>query len=253
MGAAKFQYVNPDQDRTSGRLEAVSKSYTAVVICQNSLVGLGLKNLLSDSCFEVSEVATYDNALSLIAAYPTINLFVVDGCGNQSNAFGAISSIRSHHPEAKVAIVGDQFTFDDVKAGIALGVAGFCSTSNSEALIKSLELVMLQELVVPFSAVRPVMEGDSLNSEIGPQEDAAEPKVCDPIMRKLSSRETEILRCLIRGASNKVIARQLDVTEATVKVHIKAILRKLRAANRTQAAMWAVEHLVKGEGASLRA
>jgi two-component system nitrate/nitrite response regulator NarL len=48
------------------------------------------------------------------------------------------------------------------------------------------------------------------------------------------------------GAPNKIIARQLDVTEATVKVHVKAILRKVGAANRTQAAMWATEHLGTG-------
>ena len=51
------------------------------------------------------------------------------------------------------------------------------------------------------------------------------------------------MHCLMQGSPNKVIARKLDVAEATVKVHIKAILRKIRVANRTQAAMWAVNHL----------
>ena len=62
----------------------------------------------------------------------------------------------------------------------------------------------------------------------------------------LSNREAEILQCLMQGAPNKIIARQLDVAEATVKVHVKAILRKIQVANRTQAAMWAVEHLSSG-------
>jgi two-component system nitrate/nitrite response regulator NarL len=67
----------------------------------------------------------------------------------------------------------------------------------------------------------------------------------DPAMllNKLSDREAQILRCLTQGASNKVIARELGVAEATVKVHIKAILRKVKASNRTQAAMWATGHL----------
>jgi two-component system nitrate/nitrite response regulator NarL len=47
----------------------------------------------------------------------------------------------------------------------------------------------------------------------------------------------------MQGASNKMIARELDLAEATVKVHIKAILKKVQAANRTQAAMWAQQHL----------
>jgi two-component system nitrate/nitrite response regulator NarL len=52
----------------------------------------------------------------------------------------------------------------------------------------------------------------------------------------------------MQGAPNKVIARKLEVAEATVKVHIKAILRKIRVANRTQAAMWAVNHLPATSG-----
>jgi two-component system nitrate/nitrite response regulator NarL len=70
-------------------------------------------------------------------------------------------------------------------------------------------------------------------------------------IRTLSSRESEILQCLMQGAPNKVIARKLDVAEATVKVHIKAILRKIRVANRTQAAMWAVNHLSAGRSETL--
>jgi two-component system nitrate/nitrite response regulator NarL len=45
------------------------------------------------------------------------------------------------------------------------------------------------------------------------------------------------------GDSNKIIARKFDITEATVKVHVKAILRKIQAKNRTQAAIWAASHL----------
>ena len=59
----------------------------------------------------------------------------------------------------------------------------------------------------------------------------------------LSRRETHILRALMQGASNKTIALKLVITESTVKVHMKAILRKLRLQNRTQAAIWARDHV----------
>ncbi|TIV05318.1 MAG: hypothetical protein E5W02_28205, partial [Mesorhizobium sp.] len=58
----------------------------------------------------------------------------------------------------------------------------------------------------------------------------------------LSNREKSILSCLIEGESNKTIARKIDIAEATVKVHVKAILRKIRVRNRTQAAVWAMNH-----------
>ncbi len=62
----------------------------------------------------------------------------------------------------------------------------------------------------------------------------------------LSQREEEILKGVVKGHSNKMIARACGVTDATIKVHMKSILRKIRVANRTQAAIWALE---RGYGA----
>lgn len=64
-------------------------------------------------------------------------------------------------------------------------------------------------------------------------------------LEALSEREHEILSCLMGGDHNKLIARKLDISEATVKVTIKSILRKINAKNRTQTAMWAAEHSVE--------
>jgi two-component system nitrate/nitrite response regulator NarL len=75
----------------------------------------------------------------------------------------------------------------------------------------------------------------SAHSAASPQAPAGDPSL-------LSSREYAILRHLTQGASNKHIARQLEIAEATVKVHVKSLLRKIRVSNRTQAAMWAVSH-----------
>jgi two-component system, NarL family, nitrate/nitrite response regulator NarL len=60
---------------------------------------------------------------------------------------------------------------------------------------------------------------------------------------RLSPREKEILSHLVAGHSNKGIGRELGIAEATVKVHLKSALRKIRVANRTQAAIWALDHL----------
>src|SRR3979490_2809157 len=64
----------------------------------------------------------------------------------------------------------------------------------------------------------------------------------DTFAPELSTREKSILRRLIEGDSNKCIARKIDIAEATVKVHVKAILRKIRVKNRTQAAVWAMNN-----------
>src|SRR5262249_23501017 len=68
---------------------------------------------------------------------------------------------------------------------------------------------------------------------------------CVPTLRnhrQLSEREVQILNGLVKGHANKVIARTRNITEATVKVHVRTIMRKIRVGNRTQAAIWAREN-----------
>jgi two-component system, NarL family, nitrate/nitrite response regulator NarL len=66
-------------------------------------------------------------------------------------------------------------------------------------------------------------------------------------VHRFSNREQTILDLLMQGSSNKRIARQLNIAEPTVKVHIKTILRKLGFSNRTQAAIWARDHVRPNE------
>jgi two-component system nitrate/nitrite response regulator NarL len=63
----------------------------------------------------------------------------------------------------------------------------------------------------------------------------------------LSSREAEILERLGAGAPNKVISRELSIAEATIKVHVKALMRKINVNNRTQAAVWGQMHQFSNE------
>jgi two-component system nitrate/nitrite response regulator NarL len=64
----------------------------------------------------------------------------------------------------------------------------------------------------------------------------------------LSLREIDIVKRLMHGESNKQISRLLDISETTVKVHVKAILRKIRRSNRTQAAIWGLDHFPAAPG-----
>ena len=64
---------------------------------------------------------------------------------------------------------------------------------------------------------------------------------------RLTARERQIVQCLARGASNKVIARELDVSESTVKIHVQNVLKKLNLTSRVQVAVYAVEHGLHGD------
>ena len=103
---------------------------------------------------------------------------------------------------------------------------------------------MLGETVVPSAIMHLLLSGMIQSPEQPFQNNAvAEPKISNLREFNLSVREAQILGCLMHGSSNKIIARDLDITEATIKVHVKAILRKIGATNRTQAAMWASQRL----------
>jgi two-component system, NarL family, nitrate/nitrite response regulator NarL len=122
------------------------------------------------------------------------------------------------------------------------GLSGLCSPAMvGSSLVKALELVVAGATFLPAAVGLALLEQQSRRSR--PDAQAVRTTPAAGLAGRLSDREVRILRDLMQGASNKIIARRLGLAEATVKVHIKAILRKVQAANRTQAAMWAQQHL----------
>jgi DNA-binding CsgD family transcriptional regulator len=116
-----------------------------------------------------------------------------------------------------------------------------------DVFIKSMELVMMGETIFPPAFLSFVLGpgGGHLRETAVPRDEknqAIYVTAGDTLTPQLSAREKSILRCLIEGDSNKCIARKIDIAEATVKVHLKAILRKIRVHNRTQAAIWGMNN-----------
>jgi two-component system nitrate/nitrite response regulator NarL len=178
-------------------------------------------------------------------------LVIVDANQTTGRVLEVVRPVNEQFPQARIVARAGQFDLSFVRSGHRAGVNGFClAASASNVLIKSLELVMLGETVLPFEALRSFLVTASRNREQPNQGTLTEPKLSDLNACELSAREAQILECLREGAPNKVIARKFNVTEATVKVHVKAILRKIGAANRTQATNWASQRVTRRGGAS---
>jgi two-component system nitrate/nitrite response regulator NarL len=180
-------------------------------------------------------------------------LVIIEANQNTGRVLEVIRQVKERSPETWIVALADQFDLSFVQTAHEAGVNGFCLTaSGPEVLIKSLELVMLGESILPFEVVRSIMER-ALQAGNQPVQDdcVAGSKMSELTACKLSVREAEILGCLTKGEPNKVIARRLDITEATIKVHVKAILRKIGASNRTQAAMWASQRLPRAGESTL--
>jgi two-component system nitrate/nitrite response regulator NarL len=213
-------------------------------VCTNPLLRLGLEQILSETGFIVwHDIVDGFSSLPVIEdASPT--LFVIDENSFVGGSIDLVKRLKAHAPSARIVMLADAFDPATVAAGWDAGVNGFClSTHKHDVLVKSLELVMLGEAVLPAIIVLPLAGAYAYSFYRKPAEDSRESSANGHTTRKLSNRESEILTCLTEGEPNKVIARRLNLSEATVKVHVKAILKKIGACNRTQAALWATRHI----------
>jgi two-component system nitrate/nitrite response regulator NarL len=219
---------------------------TTVLVARNSLFREGLLRILSTTAFRVTKVAATIDDLSLRSirtARPV--LFLID-CEHAITAL-TVGRLKQQNPSARIVVLSDRCILGDALAAFRAGADGYVSEQTScDALIKSLDLVMLGVTILPAEFMRLLGGENEMDCEDDPAVPATRTHIStfDHTQRTLSDRETGILRCLMEGESNKIIARRFNITEATVKAHIKAILRKICVRNRTQAAVWAHNHLL---------
>ncbi len=205
---------------------------------KNEIAREGLRKILSSENFQVrdsvSDVSVLLKSLDRVATDGESHVVLVD-YWHHSESVEACRSLAKAKGDAHLVLLADHYAFQDVAEAFHAGVDGviikeiFC-----EPLIESIRLVALGEKVFPSQLVH------NLTSCM-PAADAGDWKLA-AVSVGLSSREIEILESIMDGQANKVIARKFNICEATVKVHVKAILRKLGVGNRTQAATWAVKH-----------
>jgi two-component system, NarL family, nitrate/nitrite response regulator NarL len=224
----------------------VANRVATVLVARNNLFREGLLLILSATAFRVCKVAATIDDLSLQSTRTSRPfLFLIGTGGNHAATAPTVERLRKHNPSARIVVLSDRCELNDALAVLRAGADGYVFEQISrDALIKSLDLVMLGVTVLPAALMRLVGEELKMDSEDDPAVPATQTDVptFDHMPRKLSHQEMGILRCLMQGEPNKTIARQFEITEATVKVHIKAILRKLCVRNRTQAAVWAHNH-----------
>jgi two-component system nitrate/nitrite response regulator NarL len=158
---------------------------------------------------------------------------------NLDEAAESVRLLRSLLPNGKVVLIVE--IDGHVPDLLAISPdACVVNLGSRDILLKALELVFMDQRVFVGPIAKTILEltatTTSNNNETergdgGPHSNGS-----------LSPRERQILVSLAEGKSNKLIARQYSLSEATVKVHLKAVLRKLSKHNRTEAAVWAIEH-----------
>jgi two-component system nitrate/nitrite response regulator NarL len=144
--------------------------------------------------------------------------------------FEGLRRIRDAAPDCRIAVLSNDLNLDDLGRVFRAGADGYIvSDISPEAFSLSLLVIVSGEKVMPGSLADVLASNyrDFVSSKLSNDQ------------ANLTERQRQILRCLLDGHSNKHIAQVLEITEGTVKVHLKALMRKIPAANRTQAALWA--------------
>jgi len=219
------------------------QSFATILVGKSNLLREGLARILRSTNFRILASASCADDLLASKLQQHQPLFIVVHTGDDFDAaLEQIEFFRGQQLSGRIAIVADHFRPRELVSAFRAGANGYFVDITCAAFIKSLELVMMGETIFPLAYLSFVLDPESehLCEEVPGDEsnNAILVTTEDALAPQLSLREESVLRCLINGDSNKCIARKMDIAEATVKVHVKAILRKIRVQNRTQAAIW---------------
>lgn len=238
-----------------------SPSRSIIIVGQHILLREGLTALLQDSRYRViasAERASDLEDVRMASDHQPLAILTIDGTvGDPAEVAENIRTLRQRITCPIIVVVAETRSPVDIQKITELAPNAYIANLTSrELLLKVLDLLPLAQPVVVLSSdgttaspseppARPQRpEGPNGNGHGRTSASGNWRKGEGPLF---SQRERQILCELARGRSNKEIARLYGITESTVKVHLKALLRKIGARNRTQAAIWAVgrdHHLV---------
>lgn len=226
-----------------------------LVVDDHTLFRRGLIALLSqDARFRVvSQAGDMGEALRCLGQYRP-DVILLDNHMPGVRGIDGIPALREVAPSVRIMMLTVSESEDDLVAALRAGADGYLlKTSESEELCDSILKVMAGDSVVSpemtakmIAALRggvslpqrpPPTTSGSLGTPSSPPVAAPSPPG-----EELSNRERDILRLIARGESNKAIARELDIAETTVKIHVQHVLRKLNLSSRVQIAVYAVSH-----------
>lgn len=217
----------------------MKRNVAVIVVEPRTVVREGLVALLHDSDFRViSAVPSLDKVPE--AALARASLLMIGASSEGLDYINKGESLAARNVKIiLVAEVDEKVSQTDVIKFLQVGAdCCFINVHSRDILLNALNLVVMGQQVVVIG--RGSITGDAPETEVKTSE--LNPHTNGARAARLSARELEILKFIVAGDSNKVIARSCHLAESTVKIHLRAILRKISVRNRTQAAIWAIQN-----------
>lgn len=198
----------------------------------HDLVRDGLKPYLEqlEDSVTIIEAGSLEGVLNVAEEDSELDLILLDLHMPGMDGLNSIAKVVETFDGVPLVVISGYFDGDVITGSIQRGARGFVpKTARGKSLISALRLVLDGETYVPPAMVSGESGGNA--TEPGP------PKAIDEenVLSKLSAREMSILKLLIDGKTNKEIARELDLQEITIKVHLRNAYRKIGASNRADA------------------
>lgn len=206
-----------------------------LLIDDHALVRKGLEELLRSRGIDVvASVGTGEEGIKLaLALAPEVILLDIKMPG--MNGIEALEKLKASNVKSSILMLTMSRDDSDLRAALRGGAAGYLlKDMNPEDLVPALEATLRGDNVVAKEMVGTL-------ARIVQGQTSEPPRRTSAPLSDLTPRELEILRHVAEGQSNKMIARALSITDGTVKLHVKAILRKLGVHSRVEAAVIAVE------------
>ena len=201
-----------------------------LVVDDHPLICEALRQVLKalDKEIELLAAGEARGALAAADANERLDLILLDLALPDADGFEVLRELRERHPAFPVVVLSATENAEVVMRALDAGAMGFIpKTSSNEVLLGALRLVLSGGVYLPAEVLRhspaPALVSKPASGGV------------DYRNLALTERQAQVLALLVQGKPNKIICRELDLAEGTVKIHVTAILKALGVSNRTQA------------------
>jgi DNA-binding NarL/FixJ family response regulator len=226
------------------------ETMNVLVIDDHPLILSALKSVVTGLADDVTvtAVATARSAREAMATRGEFDIVLLDLHLGEDDGFALLSELRGSYPSVPIVVVSASDRRDDVVHAIDLGALGFVpKCMSNDSLLQALRVVISGGIYLPASVMRPPAGQGTVSPSATQSWDPVPAGYLAPLSSEraeaalaslgLTTRQTEVLALLLRGQSNKLIARALNLSVETIKDHVAAVLRSLNVSSRTQAVL----------------